>query len=112
MRKFEYKYKIDKEHKVVVALSSFAGKAVSGVARCAPEDAFNIEAGKKLAAARCNLKIAEKRMKYAEECSLAAASEAEYWANYQAKMESYEADSVVAYKKALSDLIDLEKTFE
>ena len=112
MRKFEYKYKIDEEHKTIVAFSSFAGRTVTGVARCANEDIFDIETGKKLAAARCNLKIAEKRMKYAEECLLAAASEAEYWVNYQSKMEKYESDSVNAYRKALLELTDLEKTFE
>jgi hypothetical protein len=110
MRKFEYRYKIDEDNKVVVALSSFAGKAVAGVARCAPGDTFDIETGKRLAAARCALKIAEKRVKYAETCSLAAASEAEYWSNYQAKMESYEADSVAAYKNILTELLTLEKT--
>lgn len=34
MRKFEYKYKIDEEKRTIVAMSTFAGKTVVGVARC------------------------------------------------------------------------------
>ena len=49
-------------------MSTFAGKTVVGVAHCAPADEFNIEIGKKIAAARCSVKIAEKRMKRAEDC--------------------------------------------
>ena len=67
MRKFEYKYKIDEDKRTIVAMSTFAGKAVTGVARCDPRDEFIIDDGKKLAAARCSVKIAEKR---ASGCSL------------------------------------------
>jgi hypothetical protein len=111
MWKFEYKYKIDEEHKTIVALSTFAGKPVAGVARCAPEDTFDIEAGKKLAAARCGAKIAEKRMKYAEKCSVIAEEYAEYWNAYRAKMENYERDSAKAYLDAVAELVELEDTF-
>ena len=47
MRKFEYKYIINEEKRTVVALSTFAGEAVRGVARCAETDEFNVETGKK-----------------------------------------------------------------
>ena len=49
----------------ITAVSSYAGKSVRGVARCAPDDKFNEEFGKKLAALRCAQKIAEKRMERA-----------------------------------------------
>ena len=45
----------------VIAVSTYAGKVVKGVAKCNPNDNFDLEKGKKLAAARCNLKIAKKR---------------------------------------------------
>ena len=45
----------------VIALSSVAGRTVRGVAKCHPGDSFDEEFGKRLAAARCNKKIAEKR---------------------------------------------------
>lgn len=111
MRKFEYKYKIDEEHKTIVAMSSFAGRTVAGVARCAPDDVFDVEAGKKLAAARCALKIAEKRMKRAEECHTAATRAFNYWADFKAKMESYDTDSAKAYVQAVATLAEVEKSF-
>ena len=45
----------------VIAISTYAGKTVRGVANCDPRDTNSLENGKKLAAARCNLKVAEKR---------------------------------------------------
>jgi hypothetical protein len=54
-----YKY-IETPNKVI-ALSTYAGKTVRGVAKCHPNDTFDVEFGRKLAAARCNEKIARKR---------------------------------------------------
>lgn len=53
-------------HSKVIAVSSFAGQTVRGVAKCAPNDEFDLEYGKRLAAARCVAKIADKRMNRAE----------------------------------------------
>ena len=61
--KKEHRYKYYTNNKdVVVAVSSYAGKTVRGVAKCDPRDTFDIEKGKELAAARCNEKIAEKKI--------------------------------------------------
>ena len=68
MRKFQYKYHVDEEKGVVVALSTFAKRPVRGVARCDPKDTFDVETGKKLAGARCNVKVAEKRVQRATQC--------------------------------------------
>ena len=111
MRKFEYKYIINEEKRTVVALSTFAGEAVRGVARCAEADEFNVETGKKIAAARCSAKIAEKRMKRAKECHSFAVDCVKFWTEHLEKMKHYDADSVEAYKKAIKDLEELEKTF-
>lgn len=111
MRKFEYKYKIDEEHKTIVAMSTFAGRTVAGVARCADSDTFDIEAGKRLAAARCNLKIAEKRMKYAELCHATAVEALEHWKAEEAKMAVYDNDAAKAYLQAVTSLADTEATF-
>jgi hypothetical protein len=54
-----YKY-IETPNKVI-ALSTYGGKTVRGVAKCHPNDTFDVEFGRKLAAARCNAKIAAKR---------------------------------------------------
>ena len=46
----------------IIAISSFAGKSVKGIATCHPHDTMNEEKGKKIAALRCDIKIAEKRL--------------------------------------------------
>ena len=45
----------------VIAVTTYAGRKVRGVAVCASDDAFDLEYGKRLAAARCNYKVAQKR---------------------------------------------------
>ena len=64
-KNFEYKYIVN--GRTVIALSHYAGRTVRGVAKCSPEDEFDVEFGKKLAAARCDLKIAMKRRNRAAE---------------------------------------------
>ena len=58
-------YRIYETPTQVIAVSSFAGKTVRGVAKCNPADQFNYEKGSALASARCGVKIAEKRVKRA-----------------------------------------------
>ena len=111
MRKFEYKYKIDEEKRTIVAMSTFAGKTVVGVARCAEEDEFNIETGKKIAAARCSVKIAEKRMKRAKECNKWANECVAFWTTEAEKMKHYEEDSVAAFEAAYDALTNIEENF-
>ena len=65
--KYKYFTYYDKNgKKTVSAVSTYAGKTVKGYAKCDPRDSFNVENGKKLAAARCNAKVSAKRMKRAE----------------------------------------------
>lgn len=61
-----YRTYTDNKGKVVV-VSSYAGRSVRGVAKCNPQDSFDAETGQKIAQARCDLKIAEKRVKRAKE---------------------------------------------
>ena len=58
-------YRIYETPNKVIAVSSFAGQTVRGVAKCNPADEFDSEKGAALAAARCGVKIAEKRVKRA-----------------------------------------------
>ena len=60
-----YKYYIDEKNGVVVAIQTFAQKKYRGIARCSGEDVFDVEKGKKLAALKCNQKIASARLDYA-----------------------------------------------
>lgn len=94
------KYRFYTSKNKVIAVSSYAGKPVRGVAKCDPEDVFSLEDGKKLAAARCNEKISHKRlnrarnrMNEAENAYLAAKRHYE-------KMQKYFTDSQTSCSKA------------
>ena len=50
----------------IAAVSSYSGRYVKAVAKCSPGDNYDEETGKKLAAARCNLKVASKRVRNAK----------------------------------------------
>ena len=83
---------------VVVAVASYAGRTVRGVAKCSDQDEFNLETGKKLAAARCAMKIAKKRVKYARR-------EREHWL----KMMSLQADILMKVEDKYTDALEIEK---
>lgn len=53
------------ERKVVKAVSSYGGHTVSGIAKCSPNDTYDEEVGKRLAAYRCAQKIAKSKAKRA-----------------------------------------------
>ena len=56
------KYKFYRQGNKVIAVSTYAGRTVRGVAKCDESDSFDFEKGKELAAARCAQKIAVKRV--------------------------------------------------
>ena len=53
----------------VIAISTYAGKTVKGYSRCHPNDFEHYDAdyGNQLAAARCGVKVANKRVKHARQ---------------------------------------------
>lgn len=62
-----FEYPIEKYHfftskNKIVAVSTYAGKSVRGVAKCDPRDEFDMEKGRELAAARCAERVAQKRL--------------------------------------------------
>lgn len=94
----------------VIALSTYAGRTVRGIAKCHPNDVFDEEAGKALAAARCNEKIAAKRYararkKYDETYNELIAFETKIH-----KVSDYLKDSYEAYKEAKRDVADFLST--
>lgn len=99
---------VDSDAKVVVATSTYAGKTVRGVARCHPNDEFDMDKGIQLAVARCNLKVADKRQ--ARACrKVKEAKLALYGAQvFLDKMLDYRAQSVFDYLSAKDDLEDIE----
>ena len=58
----KYKFYVNPDKKKVIAVSSYAGRPVRAIAICDSEDEFDLEKGKKLAAARCNAAVARKRL--------------------------------------------------
>lgn len=87
----------------IIATSTYGGKRVRGVSICHPEDDFSLETGKKLAAARCNEKVAAKRYaraqaKYTEACRVRDEAIA-----YVARMKDYLNDSFVAMNEAAQE---------
>lgn len=102
--------KVDGTPYGVVATSTYAGRTVRGKAICDPRDTFSLEEGKKLAAARCNVKIAEKRAaraerKYKEAVALVVAQ-----MTHRERMESYVFDSKAELDAARTELTDLENS--
>ena len=94
------KYKYYHSGNQVIAVSTFAGRTVRGIAKCNPSDKFSLETGKKLAALKCNNKITAKRLKRAalryveaEKAVVAAQKHAECMKRYymDAKAENKEA---------------------
>ena len=111
-RTFKYKYVIDEEKRTIVALSTFAGRPVRGVARCAPNDTWDVEAGKKLAEARCAIKIAHKRLQRAEDMVTGSKEGLRYFTEQVAKYEKYEMDAIEGVKIATAELKKLENKFQ
>lgn len=104
------RYKFFVSDNKVVCVSSYAGKAVRGIAKCDPKDTFNVEAGKQLAQARCDFKIAEKRVKRsAERYDEAIKLLADVMA-YKTRMENYKNESYREYMSLKDKLADLESS--
>ena len=100
---FEYpmeKYKFYFGPNKVVAVSTYEGKIVRGVAKCDPRDEFDVTLGKELAAARCNQKIARKRTRRAEKRFKEAAWRVEQAHVQASKMNDYMLDAHKALRDA------------
>lgn len=93
----------------VIAVSTYAGRYVRGVAKLNPLDEFDIEAGKKLAAARCNAKIAQKRAKRAQKKILEATQQRQEAERFYQKMLCYYSDATSEWAEAVNRVDDFEK---
>lgn len=88
----------------VIAVSSYAGHPVRGKAICAPDDEFDEEKGIALAKARCNAKIAEKRVKRALRKFAEAQQNCIEAKRYNEKMKNYLVDAEAALMSADQDV--------
>lgn len=95
-----YKFYFDEKNSTIICVSSFAGKAVKGRAKCHPNDDFNEDLGKELAKLRCDLKVADKRRVHAAKKALAAHHAANYAKAHSDKMWRYYADASREFEDA------------
>lgn len=103
----EYKFYINSKNDII-AVSSYAGKTVKGVAKLHPNDTFNEEFGKELAAARCAVKVAKKRCARAQKKIELAKTEVYIAQDHLKKMEDYEQDAYNELREAISNLTEIE----
>lgn len=94
--------------KVVAAASTYAGKTVKGYAKCDPTDTFDRAKGIKLAAARCNKNVAEKRLKRAERKIAEASAALARAQKFMADMNRYHDDAVNDLVAANEEVAELE----
>ncbi len=91
----------------VIAVSTYCKQTVRGTAICADEDNFNLDIGKKLAAARCNQKVALKRFRRATNEYDKALAELEQAKVKLAKAREYCSDAEVACQNAKKQTEDI-----
>lgn len=109
---FEYpmeKYKFYTAHNKIVAVSTYEGRTVRGVAKCDPRDAFDLEKGRELAAARCNQKVATKRQRRAAKELKKAIAAYDAAATHADKMNDYYHDAQDACRRATMKVENLLK---
>jgi hypothetical protein len=112
--KYKFYIREDKDGapKEVIAVSTYAGKYVRGVAKTNPLDEFDYKTGKELAAARCNLKVAEKRLKRSSTKLREAEQQLIEAKRFAEKMRHYYEDSVNELAEASNYVADLEGELE
>lgn len=103
MKNYNYKYVVIPGKKII-AISTYAGRTVKGVAKCHPNDEFDVEFGKKLAAARCNEKVAGKRFQRAANKYREAAVEYIAADEKVKRMRDYALDASAAWEEARSEV--------
>lgn len=110
MYKYKYAYFTNKDgQKVVCARATFAGKTVKAYAKCDPRDDYDEAIGEVLAAARCEAKIAQKRVNYAAKKVVDARKQANEANRYLDKMIRYQADARKESEDAQKKLAMLNK---
>lgn len=103
------KYTTYKANNKVIVVSRFAGKPVRGVSKCDPKDTFDEKFGENLAKARCDKKVAEKRLARALELHRESLMMLERARARVEKMCSYVDDSYKDFKDAEAQVKSLEK---
>ena len=96
----------------VIVLSKYAGKDVRGVAKCSPNDRFDLETGETLAKLRCDEKVAWKRLQRAQRKVAEAREEVRVATEFFDQMNDYLQRSIIEYDEAVSSLGNYERSLE
>jgi hypothetical protein len=91
-----------------IAVSTYAGKTVKGIAKMDPRDKFDAEYGKQLAAARCAMKVAKKRKNRADRQVSKAYAEMNKAYRLVEKMKAYQNDAMNELEGAVVRVTELE----
>ncbi len=106
----KYKFYVTSDNKTI-AVTTYAGKTVKGVAKLDPRDGYNRGVGESIAAARCAVKVAKKRHKRAMKQAAKAAEEFNKAFKYFEKMKQYESDAAAEYKNAVKAVKKIEESY-
>lgn len=98
------KYRFIHTGNKVIALSTFAGRVVRGMAKCDPRDDFDPNIGERIAATRCALKIAKRRSTLAWKKYTEAKRAFNNGKQYLKAMQNYFDDADFAVVKIQSEL--------
>ena len=102
-----YDFYVDEKNSKVIAVCHYAGKPVRGIAKCSPEDAFDIEYGKRLAVARAEVKVAQAKIRNATLKYLEAAKAADAAQKRYDDMKQYYMDAVDQCDAAMTALVKI-----
>ena len=94
--------------RIVKAVTTYEGKAVYAVAKCDPQDIFDLEFGKKLALLRLQQKIALKRAAHNKEFARYCRRDLEDVEQYKKKVKKMLASAEVAYGNRMVEVNQLE----
>lgn len=103
-----YKFYCNKEEKTIICAVLYKGKTIRGIAKCDPEDEFNLELGKKLAYLRCRKKFLRKKLKRALQVERdAIIAEARAKCNL-ANARDFVSDSEIQFNNTINELAKFE----
>jgi hypothetical protein len=103
-----YHFYYNTRNSMVVCTTAYKGKTIRGVAKCSPEDTFDLEVGKKLAYLRCRYKFAKKKAAQASGVYAKAFTEALRINKYLDRVISFISDTGYELAKAQEDLAKFE----
>ena len=92
----------------IIVVSRYAGKTVRGVAKCDPQDMYNGVYGERLAKARCDKKVCEKRKMRAAQLANEAAEKLIAAQARLEKMMAYLKDTTIDLEEAEKLVADIE----